>query len=106
MRRLVIAILAGRVAGQNTTLSSERLAGAGGDRLLRVDPGELGQHPGADVLGHRHTVLDVAGSLLRGVGRRLLAIVDQVAVEIDLEAALGGRSERDADLAVAAGDGL
>jgi hypothetical protein len=64
-----------------------------------------GEELGADQLGDGDAVADVADGVVE-LGWELLAVVDLVAVEIDLEAALADGRQGDAYLTISASDDL
>src|SRR5207302_7851406 len=59
-----------------------------GRRLLRIDLLELAEQFGAHHFGDGDAIASVTNSVLERLGVRLLAVVDEVTVEINLEAAL------------------
>jgi len=61
---------------------------------------------GAYHLGDRGRSADVGDGILHDVVRRLLAVVDLLPVQIDLEAALTDGCELNADFAITPGDDL
>ncbi len=68
---------------------------------------ERAQEFGADHLGDRNAIADVANRILQQVGLRdVLAVVDQITVEVNLEGASTRWGQRDADLAIPTSDYL
>jgi len=66
---------------------------------------ERGQQLGTHQLGHGYAAAHVANRVLY-VGGRFLAVVDELTVEIDLEAALAYGADRDTNFAVPTSDDL
>ena len=76
-------------------------------RWLRAGRLDRGEQLGPDQLGDRHAVADVADRILQDVAlRNLLAVVDQLAVKVDLEGPATRRRQGDANLAVLTGNYL
>ena len=71
-----------------------------GRRLLRVDLLELAEQFGAHHFGDGDAIASVANSVLERIGRWFLAVVDELTVEINLEATLSRGREGHADLPI------
>ena len=85
-----------------TPADPARLMGGGGFGRCLFQGGE---ELGANQLGNRDAVADVADAVLQ-LGWELLAVVDLVAVEINLETALADGRQGDAYLTITASDDL